>query len=290
VAPGGIVQFTTSRPADETVMWTQDGGSITIDTGFYQAPAKPGTYHVSAYDFEGLLIATAEVTVRADPVYVTINMPHLIGQHPGDGAAYRATVHGTSDQRVTWSVVERDGGTIDANGNHTSPSGRTGVYHIVATSVAAPSAIAMSVYETCNGANCGIRMHDAGGTVLPASVTYAIFWGPSYGFATEVPPAMEDLLRGLDGSAYLAIADQYMRGAKTATRFGGTLRDTTTPPLQFDVDGEICRILDANGVEPRAGCGRREDELARFDQGVSYKSSPGFSTIACLRGVSIQFA
>ena len=34
--------------------------------------------------------------------------------------------------------------------------------------------------------------------------TYAIFWGPSYGFAPEVPPAMEDLLRGLDGSAYLA--------------------------------------------------------------------------------------
>jgi len=65
------------------------------------------------------LIATAEVTVRADPVYVTINMPHLIGQHPGDGAAYRATVHGTSDQRVTWSVGERDGGTIDATGNHT---------------------------------------------------------------------------------------------------------------------------------------------------------------------------
>src|SRR2546428_746192 len=176
VAPGGIVQFTTSRPADETVMWTQDGGSITIDTGFYQAPAKPGTYHVSAYDFEGLLIATAEVTVRPDPVYVTIHMPHLIGQHPGDGAAYRA------------------------------------------------------------------------------------------------------------------IAGHYRRGTTTAARFAGPLGDTATPPLQFDVDGGICRILDANGVEPRAGGGRRKDELARFDQGVSYKSSPGFSTIACLRGVSIQFA
>jgi len=42
-----------------------------------------------------------------------------------------------------------------------------------------------------------------------------------------------------------------MRGARTATRFGGSFRDTTTPPSQFDVGSEICRILDANGTEPR---------------------------------------
>jgi hypothetical protein len=60
------------------------------------------------------------------------------------------------------------------------------------------------------------------------------------------------MLRGLDGSAYLGIADQYMRGAKTRTRFAGSLFDRTTPPATFQVDAEICRMLDANGVEPRA--------------------------------------
>jgi hypothetical protein len=63
---------------------------------------------------------------------------------------------------------------------------------------------------------------------------------------------MEGLLSGLDGSAYLGIADQYMRGAKAKTKFAGSLHDASTPPGQFAVDVEICRILDANGVEPRA--------------------------------------
>ena len=83
VAPAGIVQFSASRPADEAVMWWSpdpgNSGNLAWDTGFYQAPTKPGTYHVSADDFEGHLIGTAEVTVRADPMYVTISPTLSVG-------------------------------------------------------------------------------------------------------------------------------------------------------------------------------------------------------------------
>lgn len=53
------------------------------------------------------------------------------------GASYRfaAAVTGTVDDRVSWSVNEADGGTIDASGTYTAP-GRAGSFHVRATSVA----------------------------------------------------------------------------------------------------------------------------------------------------------
>ena len=256
VAPGGTVQFSSSRPPDETLSWdvVESGAGGTIDDGFFQAPTTAGTYHVWAYpSFDrSITRMTAEVTVRPDPVYVTVNIPHTTSVRPGWGAAYRATVHGSSDQRVTWSIVEgAAGGTIDADGLYSSPRDHAGAFHVVATSVAVPSASATATYETCIGDGCGHHFRDAGGAVLPASVLYALFWGDPVAFPADLKAGIESMLRGLDGSAYLAIADQYMRGAKTTTRFGGSLEDHSTPPDSYDVGPEICRILDANGVAPR---------------------------------------
>lgn len=44
----------------------------------------------------------------------------------------------TASQPVTWSVVEADGGTIDADGNYTAPA-MVGTYHVQATLVANPA-------------------------------------------------------------------------------------------------------------------------------------------------------
>ena len=257
VAPGGVVEFTTSRPADELVYWfviSADAGTIGHGTGIYQAPETPGQYEVTVTNYGDAWQATATVTVRPEPVYVTLNMPVIEGAHPGDGAVYRATVHGTNDQRVTWSIVEAGGGTINQSGNYTSPRDHAGIFHIVATSVAVPSASATALYETCTGAYaCGIqaKVKDGGGAILPTSITYALFWGPSSAFPTDLQSNVEAMLQRLDGSAYLAIGDQYMRSAKTHTRFAGSVFDRTTPTATFDVGAEICRMLDANGVESR---------------------------------------
>jgi hypothetical protein len=256
VAPGGIVQFTTSRPPDEMLSWdVEEGGAGgSIDDGFYQAPTAAGTYHVRAYPSFDRSISrmTAEVTVRPDPVYVKINVPHTTSAKPGWGALFRATVLGSADQRVTWSIVEgAAGGTIDEGGLYSSPRDHAGTFHIVATSVAVPSASATAIYETCIGDGCGYRFRDAGGAILPASVLYTLFWGDPASFPADLKAGIEKMLRGLDLSAYLAIADQYMRGAKATTRFGASLEDRSTPPASFVVGTEICRILDLNGVAPR---------------------------------------
>jgi hypothetical protein len=57
---------------------------------------------------------------------------------PGDATTFTAAVTGTNDQRVSWSVVEAGGGSIDANGRYLAPSAPGG-YHVRAASVAAPN-------------------------------------------------------------------------------------------------------------------------------------------------------
>jgi hypothetical protein len=53
----------------------------------------------------------------------------------GSTATFAAAVTGTIDTRVSWSVVESGGGTIDPGGVYTAPS-TPGGYHVKATSVA----------------------------------------------------------------------------------------------------------------------------------------------------------
>src|ERR1043166_8902008 len=52
----------------------------------------------------------------------------------GASQTFTATVSGTSNTGVTWSIQEGSaGGTIDATGKYTAPA-TPGIYHVVATS------------------------------------------------------------------------------------------------------------------------------------------------------------
>src|ERR1700730_866879 len=100
------------------------------------------------------------------------------------------------------------------------------------------------------------NMVDNGGTVIPTSTTYAIFWGKPSDFPSDAVQGIDDFLRDLDGSDYLGIADQYMRGNKAHTRFGGNLFDYS-PPAPFDAQGtanplanELLNVLQAYGMSP----------------------------------------
>src|SRR5215510_4450472 len=60
----------------------------------------------------------------------------------GGSASFSAFVTGTSAGQstdVTWSVQEQGGGTVDRSGNYVAPA-QTGTFHVLATSVAVPSA------------------------------------------------------------------------------------------------------------------------------------------------------
>ena len=71
------------------------------------------------------------VTVTVAPNSVT-----LLG---GATQAFTATVTGTTNTAVTWSVQESFGGTIDSTGLYTAPPNSWGTFHVVATSKANPA-------------------------------------------------------------------------------------------------------------------------------------------------------
>jgi uncharacterized membrane protein len=97
-----------------------------------------------------------------------------------------------------------------------------------------------------------------GGQLLPNATIYAIWWGKPSDFPADAREGIDDFLENLDGSAYLAIADQYMFGQKTHTHFGGNLFDSSAPPVQVpatpdtfvdDVVAEVNKVLTANGMK-----------------------------------------
>ena len=67
-------------------------------------------------------------------------VPHTPTLAPGQAAMFSATVTGSSDQAVTWKVVEGSaGGTVTSAGAYAAPSA-AGTYHLMATSHADPAA------------------------------------------------------------------------------------------------------------------------------------------------------
>jgi uncharacterized membrane protein len=96
-----------------------------------------------------------------------------------------------------------------------------------------------------------------GGPVFPNTTTYAIWWGKPSDFPSDERGKIDEFLEGLDGSAYLAIADQYMLGEKTHTHFGGNLFDASAPTAQTDVlaidadvNKEVAKVLQQYGMKP----------------------------------------
>jgi uncharacterized protein YjdB len=81
----------------------------------------------------------ATVTVMAPPPVVTVAVsPASVSLQTGATQAFTATVTGTTNTAVTWSVVEAGGGSVNGSGLYTAP-GSAGSYHVKATSVADPS-------------------------------------------------------------------------------------------------------------------------------------------------------
>jgi hypothetical protein len=94
---------------------------------------------------------------------------------------------------------------------------------------------------------------DHGGPVLSASHAYAIFWGPASGWAPDVGSGLQSLFQGLDGSNYLGIGQQYMRGAGIGSSYVLALSDSsspppTHPPKTSEIAGEVGAVLTANGL------------------------------------------
>jgi hypothetical protein len=144
VLPSGTVSFlaAVTGTADTTVLWdvVEANGGTVDGSGRYTAPPSTGTFHVrarSAADTASQGIAV--VTVTPAPVVAVTIAPRTASVSTGGSLTFGATVTGTSDTAVTWSVLETSGcGSVTQAGVYTAPAtART--CHVVATSSADPS-------------------------------------------------------------------------------------------------------------------------------------------------------
>ncbi|HEU4382372.1 MAG TPA: hypothetical protein VFR85_02620 [Anaeromyxobacteraceae bacterium] len=151
VAAGGTRTFTAAvtGTTNTAVTWSlQEAsgcGSVT-QAGVYTAPAAAATCHVvatSVADPTKNDVATVTVTAPPPPVTVSITPPSA-STNSCLVLNFTATVTGSTNTAVTWSVQEgAAGGTVTAAGAYTAPA-NAGTYHVVATSQADPTKSAVA--------------------------------------------------------------------------------------------------------------------------------------------------
>lgn len=181
VEVAGTVRFAAvvTGTAVTTVDWAVvEGGGGTIDaTGRYVAPATAGTFHVRAASVaDPTVTATATVTVSPPAPVVVVTVAPTAAADACRTLTLTAAVSGTTNQAVTWSVLETDGGTITPAGVYTAPS-TAGIYHAVATSQADPTrsaSVAITVTERILSVQVSppnVTVPTSGTTQLTATVT-----------------------------------------------------------------------------------------------------------------------
>lgn len=123
--PGASQMFSAavSGSANQAVTWSTIGstsGSFSGTTGLYTAPASYGVYTLVATSVaDPSRSDTATVNV-GDTVRVAVS-PAATSLLPGGSASFTATVTGTADTGVDWSIFGVDGGcTIDSSGGFTA--------------------------------------------------------------------------------------------------------------------------------------------------------------------------
>ncbi|ACL66094.1 Ig domain protein group 2 domain protein [Anaeromyxobacter dehalogenans 2CP-1] len=145
VAPGGTVDFSSvvTGTADTGVTWEADAGTVS-QTGSYVAPLAAGTYTVSATSKgNGLAKGRSKVVVTPTPAPISVTVsPSTAAVGAGGTVAFTATVSNAIDPSVAWTVREPSGcGSVSAAGVYTAP-GAAATCHVVAASVADPTATA----------------------------------------------------------------------------------------------------------------------------------------------------
>lgn len=143
VAPGGTVGFsaTVTGTADTAVLWDvleASGGSVS-GAGLYTAPGAAGTFRVRARSRANPAAeSVATVTVTPAPVVVVTIAPRTATVTAGGTLSFTATVTGSANGAVTWSVLDAGCGSVSATGLYTAPAAAAAC-RVAATSVADPS-------------------------------------------------------------------------------------------------------------------------------------------------------
>src|SRR5580698_827095 len=109
------------------------------------------------------------------PELITVTVaPNGITLLAGATQAFTATVTGTTNTAVTWSVQESFGGKIDSTGLYSAPQNSAGTFHVVATSQANPASMGIAAVA--------VQLSQL--TISPSDVTVAP--GGTQAFAASV--------------------------------------------------------------------------------------------------------
>ena len=123
LSTGGQQQFTAyvSGTSNTAVTWSATGGTVTT-SGLYTAPGTAGTYTVTATSAaDTTKSASASVTVsQASQVSVSVS-PTAVSMNQGAQQQFTATVAGTSNTGVNWSLISGSG-TVSSSGLFTAPN------------------------------------------------------------------------------------------------------------------------------------------------------------------------
>ena len=122
LSTGGQEQFTAnvSGTSNTAVTWSASGGTVST-SGLYVAPSAAGTYTIKAVsvaDPTKSASATASVSV-AQAISVSVS-PTTVAMPQKWQQQFAATVSGSSNTAVTWSVKQGTG-TITQSGLYTAP-------------------------------------------------------------------------------------------------------------------------------------------------------------------------
>ena len=239
LVPGGQQQFTptVAGTSNTAVTWSVDSvaggnattGSITT-SGLYTAPAQTGSHTVTATSAANPAVsATAPVSIFTIAV-----SPASTLLAPGGTQQFSATVQGTTNSSITWSVDGTAGGnssvgTISSTGLYTAPNA-TGGHTISAANGSSSGNVPLTVVNTSPGAVLTFHNDDArdGAFTQETTLTPSVVTTSQFGKLHTYP---------VDGQIYaqpLFIPQLAIQGSSHDVVFVETENDSV---YAFDADG-----------------------------------------------------
>jgi hypothetical protein len=235
-----------------TVTGTEGGVSHSTQVSLTIAPPPPNDFSISAAPNDLSLttgatdtstISTAVVDGAAGTVDLSVS-----GVPVGATATLESssvTAGGSVTLMVNAGTAAPGNYTITVTGTETvtaAATGRQGREGL--TDQTTPS------HYTTVGVSVGSGLIDHGGKILAVSHTYAIWWGNQAAFPSDAKTGIVQLFNGFNGTNFLAIAHQYMRGASVSSSFVASANDTTAPPTRSPststIVNEAGRAINAN--------------------------------------------
>ncbi len=224
---------TVSGSSDTAVTWSINPAVGTINGGVYQAPSVIGSQQTVTVTATSAADSTksSSATVTLVPVGITLGST-FASLGAGNSATFTATVTGSSNQAVTWSMNPLVGSLV--NGVYTAPAtiSAAQTVTVIATSVADSTKTARATVNLTpsnasgpSGVTLPLEVLGANGTTASALVNIPVgsnlngqlsLWMQIHGLRTETQASVQ-----VNNSAWMPISDSTVTLQGNAKAYGG---------------------------------------------------------------------